>query len=196
MSGGHWGYEDRKLRNLAEMLRMESEPVLAALGTLLEDVIDPLHAIDRVYSGDANPEQLNPALDKLKELILEASVSVSGAPGHDVNAVAAIRGAVMQQAESYRNYERSVTMQGGDGMVSASSVAEDLERNLLNEVMEAARKGISDRLASEGVDIDRIITEAVRLSRMPSYRPDETWLWRESEVVAEVKRLCLPPDRK
>lgn len=104
--------------------------------------------------------------------------------------------AVMRTADSYRKYDRSVSMQGGDGMVSASSVADDLESNLLKEVVEAFREDLSSRLASEGIDIDRIISEAVRLARMPSHRPDEAWLWHASEVVSEVKRLCIPTGAK
>jgi len=196
MSGGRWGYEDRKLSHLAEMLRKEDEPVLTALGALLDDVMDPLHEIDRVYSGDASPERLHPALERLKELLSEASDAVPEDRRREADVVASIHEAVMGQVESYRNYERSVTMQGGDGMVTAGSVADDLERNLLKWVTEAARKDAAGNTPSDGIDVDRIIAEAVRLARMPSYRPDETWLWHKDGVVAEVRRLCLPPDHK
>jgi len=196
MSGGRWAYEDRKLSHLAEMLRKEDESALTALGDLLEDVMDPLHEIDRVYSGDANPERLRPALDRLEELISKASGAVSVDRQREADVVAAIREAVMGQVDSYRQYERSVTMQGGDGMVTAGSVADDLEQNLLKGVIEAACKDAAGNTPSDGIDVDRIIAEAVRLARMPSYRPDEIWLWHKDEVVAEVRRLCLPPDHK
>lgn len=80
MSGGYWGYEDRKLCYLAEMLRKEDEPVLAALGILLEDVIEPLHEVDRVFSGDANPDRLQPAIDRIRTVLLEAAAATASIP--------------------------------------------------------------------------------------------------------------------
>jgi len=70
MSGGHWNYEDRRLVDFGEWLMEDGQPALAALGRLLVDVADPLRDIDRVYSGDAASEDLQPALDKLETIVM------------------------------------------------------------------------------------------------------------------------------
>jgi hypothetical protein len=58
-----------RLTDFGEKLAAESDPVIAAVGKMLMEVADQLDAVDRVYSGDREQDQLAAPIAALRALL-------------------------------------------------------------------------------------------------------------------------------